>query len=263
MWAYDLEADTWTEKGSAPVAAESSRSGSTTRSRASSWPRGTTATPDTPDLGAVELRGRDRHVDPDPPGEPAGHRTPGVRLRRLRRPDRRVRRRRGARRGQRRGSSTSAPAPGRGRAPSRRSSPTGGWADRARDRLRRGGRADRDGRPGPIGRLRRDRGPLGDPVRDALRGSAGRVRHPPGVPPGAPDGLRPGERAARRLRGHGLHDVHVGGGGRHVGVRHGDPLVDARRAPDPGAASPAGPDRRRGAGLDRTRTGRPGSAPRR
>ena len=138
-----------------------------------------------------------------------------------------------------------------------------GWfGDRARHRLRRGGGADRDDRPGPIGRLRRGRGPLGDPVRDALRGRAGRVWHPPGVPLGAPDRLRRGERAARHLRWHVLHDVHVGGGGRHVGVRHGDPLVDARRAPDPGAASPAGP----GVGgrrPRRTRTGRPGSAPRR
>ena len=71
MWAYDLGADTWTENGPSRRlgVSTSDASGSTTRSPASSSPSADDCDDDT-SAGAVELRRRDRHVDPDPPGEP-------------------------------------------------------------------------------------------------------------------------------------------------------------------------------------------------
>ncbi len=61
---------------------------------------------------------------------------------------------------------------------------------------------------------------------------------PPGVPPDAVHGLRPGERAARRLRGHGLLVGRSGVGAeprRRAGVRYADPRVDR-----PARGEPAG-----------------------
>ena len=134
------------------------RPGPTTRSPASSSPR-------THDLarGAVELRRRDRHVDPDPPGERARRLGPmhayDASVDRIVAYDARGDRALGAetwlfdlRTGtwSRSGAETPDVVPGYG------------WHGAAH-RLRRGGGADGGHRRRPIGRLRRDRGPLGDP----------------------------------------------------------------------------------------------------
>ena len=72
MWAYDLEADTWTEKGPSlrsPARIPRLRllrPGLGPRRRPGGRWRRRHAGP-----GAVELRRRDRHVDPDPPGAAA------------------------------------------------------------------------------------------------------------------------------------------------------------------------------------------------
>ena len=194
----------------APFVIDCDASGSTTRSRASSSPGGRRRRRH-PGPGAVELRGRDRHVDPDPPGEAAGHRTPlrGLRLRRLRRPAGRVRqtcplrgRRRPAAANRARTwlfdlrtgtwSGTAAVTPPDFNA--------GVWGaepgiayDEAAERtvmLGQGHSAAYDATADRWETLY-----VGTPL------DSQRVWPPPGMPPDARHGLRPGERAARRLRG--------------------------------------------------------------
>ena len=184
MWAYDLEANTWTEKGVAPDRVRYRPSiydpvsglvvALVERLRRDRPP------------GAVDLRRRGGHVDPDPPG---GSGRPSNRRQRVRL-DASVDRLVGGLRmrcgdvgapGPRRGSSTVRTAPGRR---SGAVTPdvlrTRRWSECACDRLRRGRGADGDRRARPVAAVRRDRGPLGDPVR--VRTSGRRlVRDSPGV----------------------------------------------------------------------------------
>ena len=141
-----------------------------------------------PSAGAVELRRRHRHVDPDPPGSPAGRRTSrgALRLRRLRRPAGRIRSqvksRPGSGSGTRRGSSTS--APGHMVEVRRRHAahqePLGVQRIPPGHGLRRGSRADSGLRPGRHSAAydsTTDRWESPDPR--LPRGSAGRVRPQP------------------------------------------------------------------------------------
>ena len=137
-----------------------------------------------------------------------------------------------------RGSSTSAPAPGRGQVPSRRRTSPPGLGGAVPHRLRRGGAADRAAGPGPCGRLRRDRRPLGDPVRGVDRQTMSRVAGPEcrQMPFMVYDPVN------ERLVVYGGTSAGTGSSRRRAGVRHADPRVDRPPRGEPGASPrPDGP----------------------
>ncbi len=172
------------------------------RRRGSGVRRGTRQ--QSPSAAALDLRRRHRHVDADPPGQPAsplGSRC-GLRLRRLGRQVDRVRR------------LSIHGAPGRdvalrpphGRLVEGRRRHA---ADRGRmgdgrvspgDGLRRSGKADPRLRPWRPGRLRCDRGSLGEPERDRCPSGIGPVRRVGPLIRVVDGHVRLGERTARRPR---------------------------------------------------------------
>ena len=188
VWAYDLKANTWTEKGVAPSGAALGADDPVSGLVVAADIVGEIVRTDT--WRSVDLRRRDRHVDPDPTRRTVCHAGRGC-------------------------SPTTPPSTGWSRTRQRGSVGndaiwlldlrTGTWSGTGaatppdlHDRvlwvgspyrgLRRGDGAHGVQRRPPVGRLRRDRGPLGDPGRS--RSLCGPLL----------DRVRPAASAARRRR---------------------------------------------------------------